>query len=163
MTLIEMLIALLIVGICIASMVSLWQFSYSLTNQNDAKGAAYNIARKTIERFKQSGPSGQSAFNAMKTVIGANNSVTACLYYPATSSYVSAIYYDSTGSGENSTQQSTSIFKVTAVATPDKVTSDTPQAVAADALIAVDVTVTQLTGNRPVTYRTGTYLVRSGV
>src|SRR5207247_1888532 len=90
-TLIETLIGLLIVGVCIASMVSLWSFSYSLTNKNDARGAEYNIARKTLERFKQTG------FPGMKTALGANTSTTACLYYPATGAYVSTIYYDTMG------------------------------------------------------------------
>ena len=156
MTLIECLIGLLIVGTCIATMVSLWSFSYGMTNQNDAKGAAYNIGRRTIEKFKQTG------FSGFKTLLGSNQQTAACLYYPAGSSYVSTIYYDSTGGGET-TAQGTSVFKVTGLVRADSMTSDTPAAVADDALIAVDITVTQLAGLRPVTYHTGTYLVRSGI
>lgn len=157
MTLIEVLIAFLIVAVCISAMVRLWNFSYSLAAQNDAKGAAYNIARLTVERIKQ------AKYPGMKTAMGSNSTLAACLYYPTTATYVSTLYYDEKGGGENSAQQGTSRFRVTASAVADKMTTDSPQEVAADALITITITVTQLSGTRPVTYITATNVVRSGV
>ena len=156
MTFIEVLIGMLIVCVNIASLVSLWSFSYNLAFESGAKGTAYNIGRRTMEKFKQAG------FSGYKSLMGAASPLNACLYSPSTNTYVSTLYYDNTGGGESTTQVS-SAFKVTATITADKFTSDTPRAVATDALITVDITVNQLSGTNPVTYRTGTYLVRSGV
>jgi hypothetical protein len=50
---------------------------------------------------------------------------------------------------------------VTAVVTSDRWTTDSPPAVANDALRAIDVTVTEIATGRK--YRTGTYRVRSGI
>lgn len=165
MTFIEVLIAFLVVAISISAMVRLWNFSYSLAVQNDAKGAAYNIARRIVERAKQAngGSTPVAAFMGMKNNMGSSSSTNTCLYYPTNDTYVSALYYDEKGSGENSTQQATSKFSVTATAVADKMTTDATPAVAADALITITITVTQLSGLRPVTYVTATNLVRSGI
>ena len=105
----------------------------------------------------------QGGFTGLSSALNAtpNASTTACLYYPGTNSYVSALYYDGTG-GSESTTQGSSVLKVTAVAASDKWTTDTPAKVAQDALLSVDISVTQLGANK-VIYRTGTYLVRSGI
>lgn len=168
-TLVEALVALLIVGSSMAAMVSLWQFSYRITNRNDASGAAYNIGRRALERMKQGG------FTAMKTRLDAANAAagggtpgvatTACLYYPAGNSYVSSLYYNGSGEGESLT---TGLYRVTATATALSWTTDTPgttgyaATVAKDSLIAVDISVTQVSGN-VLAYRTGTYLKRLGL
>lgn len=148
MSLLEVLIAMLIIGVSIASMLSLWYFAYNMSYQSDIKCVGYNIGRRTIERFRE------ATWNVVPE--GAS-----CLFNPANGQYVATLYYDGSGGGE-STTQGTSQYKVTAVVTTDKWTTDTPPVIAGDALRAVDVTVTRL-ADSSVVFRTGTYLVRSGI
>jgi Tfp pilus assembly protein PilV len=54
-TLIEALIAVAIMFISVAAMVSLWNFSFHMTTQADNEGVAYTIGRHETERIKQSG------------------------------------------------------------------------------------------------------------
>lgn len=168
-TLVEALVALLIVGASMAAMVSLWQFSYRITNRNDATGAAYNIGRRTVEHMKQGG------FTAMKSLLDTANAaaggatpgvaISTCLYYEPGNSYVSAIYYNRYGEGEN---LASGEYRASATATALSWTTDTPgtsgyaSTVATDSLIALDITVTQVSDNS-VVYRTGTYLKRLGL
>src|SRR6185437_3642779 len=54
-TLVEVLVAALIVGVCIASLVSLWSFSFMTTRDSDDQDIAYTLARNAIETVKQTG------------------------------------------------------------------------------------------------------------
>ena len=54
-TYIEILMSSLIVGICIAGLISIWYFSYKLSLQTDRLGIAYSIGRQSMEKAKQTG------------------------------------------------------------------------------------------------------------
>ena len=54
-TIIEALIAVVIMFTSVAAMVSLWDFSFRMTTNADNEGVAYTIGRHETERIKQSG------------------------------------------------------------------------------------------------------------
>lgn len=157
MTLVEVLVAAAIIGVSVASLVSMWYFGYRMTRNNQLKGGAYSVARRTMERFRQTG------FTTLTGELNAHspNAVwTGCLYCPTAGSYYAALYYSADGSGESPTQLASSMLKVTAAAAADTWSSN---AVAPTAIIAVDVTVAEAANPSNVLMRTGSYLVRSGL
>ncbi len=87
-TLIEILISALIVGICIAGLISIWYFSYSLSLQTDRLGIAYSIGRQSMEKAKQTG-------------------------FTFTNVGTTTKYYDNTGQRENISQTADHAFYVT--------------------------------------------------
>lgn len=54
-TLIEALVASLIVSVSLMALVTLWRFGFDLTAKTDNLGVAYNIARHEMERVKLQG------------------------------------------------------------------------------------------------------------
>jgi len=55
MTLIELLVAVLILGVSLAGLVGLWAFSFNTTAHSQDIGVAYSIARQEIERVRNIG------------------------------------------------------------------------------------------------------------
>ncbi len=160
-TLIEVLIAALIVGFSLASLVSLWYFSYQQVRSSDATGMAYEIARTEIEQIKETG------FNYQQTT-------TTTSTWTVTWSH----YYDTQGNLDTSANppSATDAYQAAvtlAVASPDSSqaissftqTADTSSIVylpSNNALIQVTVTITEVKTGR-VLYQTGVFLARSGV
>lgn len=138
-TIVETLVASLILGTGLAAVVSMWYASYSMSNQTDTKGIAYAIGRHALEEVKETG--------FRYAMEGTTN-----------------LYYDSGGANESTAQGTSSIYQVTTTITSDKLsTSSTGSQIPADdALRTVVLTVTYLPKTQTL-YSTGTFLVRSGL
>jgi prepilin-type N-terminal cleavage/methylation domain-containing protein len=54
-SLIESLVAALIMGICLMGVVALWTFSHNITTNHDQTSVGYNLARRGMELVKQQG------------------------------------------------------------------------------------------------------------
>ncbi len=52
LTFIELLVALIILGVALAGLLSLWSFGLRVTGHSQDLGVAYNVARQEIERAK---------------------------------------------------------------------------------------------------------------
>jgi type II secretory pathway pseudopilin PulG len=149
MTFIEILAAALIIGTCLAAVVSLWYFAFSLSVQTDRQGIAYAVARHAIEEVKQTG--------FAYTAIGAP-SVSG-----GPSTLATTLYYDKNGENESSVQGSNVYKVVRTVATDKSATTGAGVNVPADdATITITVAVSLASGGAAV-YTTGTTLVRSGI
>lgn len=136
-TLIEGLVAALIIGVAIMGLMSLWSFSTALSVKSDRDAIGYNIARRGLEKARALG------FNAMPE--------GATIYY-----------YDINGENE-STVNSNHRYRLTITVTSDRMGSQggVPQ-VASDALRTVVIAVVDLSNNATVE-TAGTTLVRGGV
>lgn len=139
-TLVELLIASLLLAIGLMGLINAWIFSYNITTSSDDLGVAYNLGRYAMEQVKMNGFSGQPEGTVTK-------------------------YYD--GSETQVAQTSPSNrYTVTVSVVSDAVKSGTAGqagAVPADnALRTVNVTV-KLSGTNTILYQTGTYLVRAGI
>ncbi|MGC8666678.1 MAG: prepilin-type N-terminal cleavage/methylation domain-containing protein [Chthonomonadales bacterium] len=139
-TLVELLIASLLLAIGLMGLINAWVFSFNITTASDDLGVAYNLGRYAMEQVKMNGFAGQ-----------AEGTVTT--------------YYD--GSETPVAQASPSNrYTVTVSVVSDAVKSGTagqPGAVPADnALRTVNITV-KLSGTNTILYQTGTYLVRAGI
>lgn len=55
MTMIEILVAALILMVSCAGVVSMWYVAYAFTHQADETGLAYTVGRRTLESLKQTG------------------------------------------------------------------------------------------------------------
>ena len=99
-TYMEILISSMIIGICLAGMVSLWYFSYRLSQKTDQYGIAYTVGREAMERSKKLG-------------------------YQYSSPGVSTFYYDNNGSRESSTQTADLSFKAVVTTTAGTVGAGT--------------------------------------
>ena len=99
-TYMEILISSLIIGICLAGMVSLWYFSYRLSQKTDQYGIAYSVGREAMERSKKLG-----------------------FQYTPTGS--SSLYYDSNGGSESTSQLAVHTFKALTTATAGTVGAGT--------------------------------------
>ncbi|MFB3880101.1 MAG: prepilin-type N-terminal cleavage/methylation domain-containing protein [Armatimonadota bacterium] len=51
-TLIELLVALLLLGVSLAGLAALWSFGFNVTGDSQDMAAAYSVARQEIERAK---------------------------------------------------------------------------------------------------------------
>ena len=54
-TLVELLVALFILGIGVFGVLALWSFAFNITAHSQDKGVAYNIARREIEKAHAAG------------------------------------------------------------------------------------------------------------
>src|SRR5437867_9637445 len=89
MTLIETLVASLILGVALGAMVSTWYFSYGITVKSDSTGMAYGLGRRALERAKETG--------FKYTLSNAASSTT-------------TLYYDATGGSESAAKSSVHAF-----------------------------------------------------
>ena len=55
LTLIELLVALLLVGVALGALVALWPLGFSMTRRSQDIGVGYNVARQEVERAKNMG------------------------------------------------------------------------------------------------------------
>jgi prepilin-type N-terminal cleavage/methylation domain-containing protein len=137
-TIIEVLVATMILSVLIAGSVSAWVFMLNLTVKVDNSGVAYSLGRQSIERIKQTG-----FFN---TTEGATT-----------------LYYDVDAGSENAVAGGNHVYKVVT-----SVISGTPIDIgggvikpADDTLRTVTVSVYSWPGNLLI-YTMGTYLARAG-
>lgn len=140
-TLIEILVASLIVGVCVTALTSLWSFSYTLTTRTYDEDAAYALARNALEAIKETG----FAYTAE-----ASTSAPVVHYYRADMALT-----------DNDTAAAR--YKVSASVVSDLIVSGSnPVQPANNALRTVTVTVALYPGNQTI-YQSGTYLVRAGI
>src|SRR5258708_3682670 len=107
MTIIETLVASLILGVALAGMVSTWYFSYGMTVKSDSRGMGYALGRRALERSKETGGGGNPSFSYI---------------LPNATSSTTTLYYDVTGGSENSSSKQKGVYTVTTtvnVASPD--------------------------------------------
>ena len=133
-TLIEVLVAALIVSVCLAATVSMWYFSFRISANTDAQGAAYSLGRRAMEEVKETG-------------------------FQDTTEGTATVYYDKQGGSKSAARTSAHVYSVTTVVASSKLSGSAP---ASDALRTVTITVTSLATNQTV-YQTSTYLVRAGI
>lgn len=138
-TIVEVLVALVILAVSLASMATMWYVSYHMSAGTDTQGIAYAVGRHALEEVKQTG----------------------FRYAPEGTT---TLYYDISGANESTVGTSACVYRVTTTITSDRFdTSSTGiQVPADDALRTVVVTVTYLPTNQTA-YQTGTLLVRSGI
>lgn len=149
--LIGLLVAGVILSVSIAAIVSLFSFSFGMTQRNDDKSAAYNIAREEIEYIRSEGFSNTIITRASDgTITSKFRDGTRVTYYSADGVKLAT----STGAH----------YSATLVVTSDRtdVQIDGTIRPAADSMRTVIVTVRELAGGT-VVHTDGTVLVRSGV
>ena len=133
-TLVEVLAASVIVGVCIAAVVSMWSFAFRLSATSDRESVGSSLGRRAVEEVKQSGF--QDATEGTTTV-----------------------YYDSQGGSRGTTQNSSHAYSVSTTIASDLLNGSQP---ASGALRTVTVQVTFLSTGTTV-YQCSTYLARAGV
>jgi len=139
-TLVELLIAALLLAIGLMGLINAWVFSFNITTASDDLGVAYNLGRYAMEQVKMNG------------------------FYAQPEGTVTT-YYDGT---ENQVAQTSASnrYTVTVSVVSDAVKSGTAGqagAVQADnALRTVNITV-KLSATNTVLFQTNTYLVRAGI
>ena len=133
-TLIELLSASVIVGTCIAAIVSTWAFAFGLTAQADRQSAGYSLGRRAIEEVKETG-------------------------FQDTSEGTTTAYYDSTGGSRNTVAAASHTYTVVTAVSTDVMNGSVP---APSALRTITVTVTFRSTGATV-YQGYTYLARAGI
>src|SRR5688572_27251498 len=91
MTLIESLVASIIIAVCIMGVVSLWGFTMNMTSNTDERAVGYNLVRRALEKAKSQG-------------------------FVSAPEGTAVLYYDAAGGGESGTRGSLK-FSVTTVVT----------------------------------------------
>lgn len=141
LSLLEVLVAMLVVGVTAASLVSMWYFGYNVASDADDVTMAYNLARENLESIKETG-----FYNTAEA--------------PASSPVI--YYYDPTGASQ-AAGSSSRRYEVTITVVSDKTQSgSSPVQPAADALRTVTITVTRITDSSTLCTLTS-YLARNGV
>ena len=133
-TLIELLCASVIVGTCIAAIVSTWAFAFGLTAKSDRQSVGYSLGRRALEEVKETG-------------------------FQDTPEGTTTVYYNSTGGSRSTTPASNHTYSVTTVVSTDVMNGSVP---ASTALRTVTVTVTFRSTSTTV-YQSYTYLARAGI
>lgn len=137
-TLVETLVAGLLLSIGIMGLVSIWLVSFRVTENTDNAAIAYNLGRHALERIKLSG-------------------------FPSAAEGTSDYYYDG---NQTVVSAGSSRFWVTTSVVSDSVESGTSGQAGAvpadDALRTVTITV-RLQSTAAVLYTTSTYLARAGI
>lgn len=133
-TLIEVLVASVVVGTCIAGIVSMWAFTYGLTAKADIQSVAYNIGRRALEEAKQTG-------------------------FQDSTEGTTTVYYSKQGDGRSTTVTASSVYSVTTTVATDVMSGAAP---ASNGLRTVTVTVSVL-NPASTAYQCSTYLARAGI
>jgi prepilin-type N-terminal cleavage/methylation domain-containing protein len=133
-TLIEVLVASVVVGVCLAGIVSMWSFAFTLGAKSTSKTTGYSIGRRALEEVKQTG-------------------------FQDTTEGTTTVYYDSSGGSKSTALASNHAFTVTTVVSTDVMNGSVP---ASSALRTVTVTVTQRSTGTTV-FTSSTYLARAGI
>jgi len=137
----EVLFASLIVAVCIIGVVSMWAFAMNTTRGTDNSGAGYQIARRTLEKYKSMG-----FYNAPEAAAGS----------PIT------FYYDVDGGGESASSTGKYFRAETTIVSDILETKNGVTSPADNAVRAVIVTVYRVSDNRQM-FKSGTLLARSGI
>jgi Tfp pilus assembly protein PilV len=132
--LIEVLVASVVVGVCLAGIVSMWSFAFTLSAKSDSKTVGYSLGRRALEEVKETG-------------------------FQDTAEGTSTVYYDSTGGSKNTTAASNHTFAVTTVVSTDTMNGVVP---ASSGLRTITVTVTLRSTGASV-FTCSTYLARAGI
>jgi Tfp pilus assembly protein PilV len=138
MSLIEVLVAALVVGVNLAAMVSLWYFSYNVTAEDEDRMLAYNLARETMESIKETGFWNTPEVSASSPTVH---------------------YYDGTETLQDSNHSAARYTVSSSVVSSSYSSGTTP---ADNATRTVTITVA-LSANGQTLYTTGTFLVRYGI
>jgi prepilin-type N-terminal cleavage/methylation domain-containing protein len=133
-TLIEVLVASVIVGTCIASIVSMWAFAYGMSASADRSSVAYSIGRRAMEEAKQTG-------------------------FQDSAEGTSTVYYDTQGGSRSTTRTSSHSYSVATTIATDVMNGAVP---ASAAIRTVTITVRFL-GSGATVYTCSTYLARAGI
>ncbi len=138
-SIVELLVAGLLLSMGLAACVKLWMFSYLVTTDTDKVGISYNLGRQALEQVRASG------------FTGASEGATIAYYSGAP-----ALVGSSTGAA----------YKVTTTIVSTAVSSGTAGSTGAvpssSALRTVNVSV-QDVSNTTTLYSTHTYLTRGGI
>ena len=139
-TLHEVLVSALILGVCLAGIVSMWYFSFNMNHQIAELNVAYNVARQQIEEMKRT---------------GFPNTAEASVASPTTT------YYDGTGNklGSSTGARYKTTMSVVSSAT---VAGSSPTKPADSALRTVIVKIYDKTTNKMI-HETATQLTKGGV
>jgi len=133
-TFVELLAASVIVGTCIAAIVSTWAFAFGLTAKADRQSVGYSLGRRAMEEVKETG-------------------------FQSTAEGATTTYYDSTGGNRATVATSVHSYAVAVVVSTDVMNGSVP---ASTALRTVTVTVTFRSTGTTV-YQCSTYLARAGI
>jgi prepilin-type N-terminal cleavage/methylation domain-containing protein len=133
-TLIEVLAASVIVGTCLAAVVSMWAVAFTLSTNADHKSVGYNLGRRALEEAKQTG-------------------------FQDTAEGTTTNYYDATGGSRSATRTSAHSYSVAVTVSTDSISGGVP---APAALRTVSITVRFLRPDTTV-YQCSTYLARAGI
>ena len=133
-TLIEILAASVIVGTCVAAIVSMWAFAFGLSATADRQSIGYSLGRGAVEQVKQTG-------------------------FQDTAEGTATVYYDAQGGSRSAVQTNIHDYSVTTVVATDLMNGASP---APSALRTVTVTV-RFVGSGASAYTCGTYLARAGI
>jgi hypothetical protein len=123
-----------VVGVCIAGIVSMWSFAFSLSAKSDNLTVAYSIGRRALEEVRETG-------------------------FQDTTEGTTTVYYDSSGGSKATTATSSHAYTVTTVVSSDAVSAGVPTS---NALRTVTVTVT-LRSTGATVFTCSTYLARAGI
>jgi type II secretory pathway pseudopilin PulG len=150
-TLVELLVGGLIMAVSLAAIVSLFAFAFTITQQNDDKSVAYNIARKELEQIRFEG------FANALVIRDANGVVTSKFRDGSRVTYYSA-------SGNALPNSTGAAYRATLTITSDELVtlSDGSQRPADDCLRTVKVAVAKYPSAELV-FTDGTFMARSGV
>lgn len=126
-TLVEALLASLILGTCLAALISVLYFSNRMTVKSSDMGVAYNLARMTVEGIKQTGftntaevPANSPASTYYDGQMSLQNSNTSSVRYIVKTTVVS----DQTVSGSNPVQPATTALRTVTVKVTVKQTGE---------------------------------------
>jgi prepilin-type N-terminal cleavage/methylation domain-containing protein len=133
-TLIEVLVASVIVGTCIAAVVTMWAVAFKLSSSADRTSVAYSIGRRALEEVKETG-------------------------FQDSTEGTSTLYYDPQGANRSATRTSVHCYAVVTSVATDVMNGSAP---AAAALRTITVTVRFLNPDSTV-YQCSTYLARAGI
>jgi len=133
-TLIEVLAASVIVGTCIAAIITMWSFAFNLTATADRQSIGYSLGRRAMEEVKQTG-------------------------FQDTAEGTATVYYDNQGGSRSTTRTSSHAYSVATSVTSDLFTG---VQTATGALRTVSITVRFL-GTDTTVYQCSTYLARAGI
>jgi Tfp pilus assembly protein PilV len=150
-TLIEVLIAALILSLSLLAALSLFGFGMTMTEKTGDESVAYNLARKSLEDARTKGAGYSVPSLGLRT------------YFLPEGATVT--YYDANGGSESTTQNANHRFSLTRTTTSDRLATNPSSGQtfpADDAIREVSIVVRKLPGNQ-VLVETGTVIVRSGV
>lgn len=138
-SLVELLIAGLLLSISMMAMVQMWAFAYRVTANTDDKGIAYNLGRQAMETVKMSGfdnaaeGTATAYYNGLQVAQGSSSTAR----YSVTTSVVSSAVSSGTAGLSGAVPSTT-------------------------ALRTVSITVSLVSGGTAL-YQTSTYLVKAGI